>query len=247
MKPKVSKFWENAGAQLRRDIVHDYGCRLECDKVRDANGDICGMENFRAVMRAKGVDRDILLEVDVDNEPEDKRLDGLSLSAFQGLAWGDPPPDLQPFTERVSYAVFKNGRALRLLNYRTPLIEDASEKTWRELAYSRKASTPMHDSKKTVTNQAKKGQSKGGRKHGFFYDDDSNIRKHDERKIKEKFRFYVKEEGMTSNAASVEVAGILDSDALLARKERRIQTIKPYAGCRCDHVKRLMIDKNAWK
>lgn len=126
-----ARWTTTAGPQLRAAIVRDLGTRLEHDNERDSNGDITAFANWRAVLRAKLVDCDLRLVVDVDSEPKDRRLDGLSITRFEGLNE----------SEGTAYAVFKGGRALPLITYQTTPITDPQEITARELALARIQST----------------------------------------------------------------------------------------------------------
>jgi len=127
MKIQPSDYWKRLKPQLQAAIVQDLGTRLEFDRTRDANGDYIGYTNRRAVMQARLVDCDLRLVVDVDSEPEDKRLDGLSITAFEGLNKSG----------ETAYAVFRGGRALRLIHYKTTPITDPQEITARELTLAR--------------------------------------------------------------------------------------------------------------
>jgi hypothetical protein len=125
-----------AAESLRAAIVETLPTRLEMDKRRDEKGDLTGWENFRAVLRAKCVNRDIRLVLDVDSEPKAGRLAGLSLKSFEGFMGG---ADSDPSLFR---AAFQNGRTLRVLDYETPRIEDAQERTARELTHARRKAEP---------------------------------------------------------------------------------------------------------
>lgn len=128
---RLHDHWRETIQELRAAIVQDLGCRLARDKVRNAAGDIVGFENERAVMTAKMIEHDLMLEVDLTGEAPRRGLDGLFVTTFEGIGTGG-------IDGRQILAFFKNGRALRVLDYRVVRIEDASERIARELALARR-------------------------------------------------------------------------------------------------------------
>lgn len=138
-KLQVTNYWKKVVHELRGNIVQYSGCRLKYDMKQNEIGDNIGMENFRAVMKAKTVTADFTLTVDVDAEPEEKRLDGLSVATFEGLAEGE---------DGITYAVFTNGRCLPMLKIETPLVEDSAERAARELSHARLAASKPTPPKK---------------------------------------------------------------------------------------------------
>lgn len=128
----TTEFWQKNLAEIHRALVRDCGCTTKITRHRDANGDYDRIETFYATLRAELVDRDLELAVDVTNEPEKGRLDGLSISAFRGFRDAAKGED-----NAFAFAVFENGRALRVLHWKTPLVSDPAERTARELLYQR--------------------------------------------------------------------------------------------------------------
>jgi len=128
----TTEFWQNNLVEIHRALVRDCGCKGKITYHRDANGDYDRIETFYATLRAELVDRDLELVVDVTDEPEKGRLDGLSISAFRGFRDAAKGED-----NAFAFAVFENGRALRVLHWKTPLVSDPAERTARELQHQR--------------------------------------------------------------------------------------------------------------
>jgi hypothetical protein len=125
----ASQGWiDTLAPQLRAAIVETRPPCLERDTVCDGKGDPTAFSNWRAVLRAKLVDGDLRLIVDVDGEPERERLHGLSVDTFEGLNLNE---------DGAAMAVFRGGRTLPLIDFKVTPITDPDERQARELTHAR--------------------------------------------------------------------------------------------------------------
>ncbi len=100
--------------KLRQRYCFGAKCRFETALKESVEGiakSLDGLLEYRAVIEAKLEDGDLLLVLDLSNETEDSRRDGLSFFTLQALG--------RHAGLRRLYATFENGRTLPVIQYET--------------------------------------------------------------------------------------------------------------------------------